>query len=70
MEESQRIKVIGELERATEENTFVLSTFVGDELEIPDTYGAPLQSYGLCFEVIKCSVQKALERLHLKKEGE
>ena len=58
------------MEHATEENTFVLSTFVGDELEILDTYGAPLQSYGLCFEVIKRSVEKALERLYPEKKGE
>ena len=70
MEESQRVKIINELDHATEENTFVLSTFVGDELEILDTYGAPLQSYGLCFEVIKRSVEKALERLYPEKKGE
>jgi protein-tyrosine phosphatase len=63
MEESQRLRVIQDVERATEENTFVLSQFVGDELEILDPYGAPLQSYGLCFEVIKKSIEKLLLKL-------
>lgn len=63
MDESQRERVIRELERATEENTFVLSAFVGDELEIMDPYGGSLQSYGLCFEVIKRSIEKLLLKI-------
>lgn len=70
MEETQRTRLIGECDNATEENTFVLSSFVGDELEILDTYGAPLQSYGLCFEVIKRSVEKALHRIESEYKGE
>ena len=63
MEETQRAKVISELEKATEENTFVLSRYVGDELEILDPYGGPLQSYGLCYEVIRSSIEKLLLKL-------
>lgn len=63
MEEVQRQKVISEFEAATEDNTFVLSTYVGDELEILDPYGAPLQSYGLCYEVIKKSIEKLVEKI-------
>ena len=48
----------------------MLSQFVGDELEILDPYGAPLQSYGLCYELIKNSVEKALELLQEKIKGE
>lgn len=63
MEETQRIKVIQEIETATEENTFVLSQYVGDELEILDPYGGPLQSYGLCYEVIRNSIEKLLSKI-------
>lgn len=70
MEEAQRLRLIEDYDRATEENTFVLSQFVGDELEILDPYGAPLQSYGLCYELIKNSVEKALELLQEKIKGE
>lgn len=70
MEEAQRVRLIEDCENATEENTFVLSQFVGDELEILDPYGAPLQSYGLCYELIKNSVEKALDLLQEKIKGE
>lgn len=63
MDTAQRQRVIEECEKATEENTFVLSAFVGDELEILDPYGAPLQSYGLCYEVMKKSIEKVLLRI-------
>lgn len=70
MQETQRVRIIEECENANEENTFVLSSFVGDELEILDPYGAPLQSYGLCFELIKRSVEKCLVRLKNETKGE
>lgn len=63
MEETQRTKIIEEYENATENNTYVLSSFVGDELEVLDPYGAPLQSYGLCYELIKKSVEKLIPRI-------
>lgn len=63
MEETQRVKVIQEIASATEENTFVLSQYVGDELEILDPYGGPLQSYGLCYEVIRNSIEKLLSKI-------
>ena len=69
MEETQRLRLMEDYERATEENTFVLSRFVGDELEILDPYGAPLQSYGLCYELIKSSVEKAIGLLQEKIKG-
>lgn len=70
MEESQRRKVIDEIAGANEENTFVLSTFVGDEIEVVDPYGASLQTYGLCFEVLKKSIEKLLVKLQHMDEGE
>ena len=70
MEESQRRKVIDEIAGANEGNTFVLSTFVGDEIEVVNPYGASLQTYGLCFEVLKKSIEKLLVKLQHMDEGE
>lgn len=63
MEERRRIKLIEELENATEENTFVLTTFVGEELEIMDPYGGTLQTYGICFEMLKATLTKVARKL-------
>lgn len=70
MEEGQRQKVIEEIEGAEQENTFVLSSYVGDEIEVVDPYGASLQTYGLCFEVLKKSIEKLLDRLQIEYKGE
>lgn len=63
MEESQRQKVLDRYEHATEENTFVLTSFVDEELEIIDPYGGPLQTYGICFEMLKSTLTKVVEKL-------
>lgn len=63
MEEHQRQRIIMDWERANEKNTFVLSNFVGDELEILNPYGTPLQSYGLCYEVLRKTIEKLLVKL-------
>lgn len=63
MEESQRQKVLSSFEGANEENTVLLNTLIGDELEIMDPYGAPIQTYGLCFEVLKASIEKLMKIL-------
>ena len=57
MEEAHRKRVIDKIPRANEDNTFVLSTYVGNELEIPDPYGGSLQLYGLCYESIKQTLE-------------
>lgn len=36
----------------------VLTALVGEELEIMDPYGAPLPSYGLCFESLSKTIKK------------
>ena len=64
MDEKECHRIIERIEPANETNTFVLSAYIGDELEIMDPYGGPLQTYGLCFEVIKTSVGKLIEKLH------
>lgn len=63
MEKSQLEKIIEKYENAIPENIFVLNEFVGDELEIVDPYGGTLQAYGLCYEVIRKSIQKLVEIL-------
>ncbi len=63
MEERDRRQVIAKFPSANENNTVVLSEFVGDELEIMDPYGGNLQAYGICFEVIRSSVQKMADIL-------
>ena len=63
MEASQRQKILDNYQNATEENTKVLSQYVGDELEIMDPYGGTLQSYGLCFETLKNCMDKLVELL-------
>ncbi len=63
MEERQRRQIISRYPSATEENTHLLSEYVGDELEIMDPYGGSLQTYGICFEVIRSSVQKLSDKI-------
>ncbi len=66
MDSAQRARIIDKIPSANEENTFVLSEFVGDELEIMDPYGGTLQTYGICFELIKNAVKKMIEKLELQ----
>lgn len=61
MEEKQRQKILELYESATAENVYVLTGFVGDELEILDPYGGTLQSYGLCYETLRKSIKKLLK---------
>ena len=46
----------------------VLTTLVGEELEIMDPYGAPLPSYGLCFESLSKTIKKLA--VWLNEQGE
>ena len=63
MKEEHRAKVIEDFENATEENVFVLSSYVGDEIEIINPYGGSIQTYGLCFEVLKSTIDKLIDKL-------
>lgn len=49
------------------ENVEVLTELTGDELEIMNPYGAPLPSYGLCFETLSVTIKKLNARMN---EGE
>lgn len=46
----------------------VLTALVGEELEIMDPYGAPLPSYGLCFESLSKTVKKLAVWLNEQEE--
>ncbi|CBK75489.1 Protein-tyrosine-phosphatase [Butyrivibrio fibrisolvens 16/4] len=63
MEETQRQKILSEYVNATEENTRLLNEIVGDELEVMDPYGGSVQTYGLCYEVLKVSIEKLIKLL-------
>jgi len=63
MDERQKDHAIKALENATVENTFVLSKYVGEELDIMDPYGGNLQTYGICFEGLKETLGKLQARL-------
>ncbi len=64
MEESARLKIINEYANATEENTRLLNELVGDELEVMNPYGGSVQSYGLCYEILKVSIEKLMKVLN------
>ena len=51
----QVLSIIGEDRQAQVQ---VLTSLVGEELEIMDHYGAPLRSYGLCFESMSKTIKK------------
>jgi maltose alpha-D-glucosyltransferase/alpha-amylase len=46
------------------ENVYVLTDFVGEELEIFNPYGGSLQSYGLCYESLRKSIKKLVKILN------
>lgn len=63
METEHRQKVLSRFQNATEENVFVLTELVGDELEILNPYGGSLQAYGLCYETLRKSIKKLVKLL-------
>lgn len=63
MEETGRQKILSEYANATQENTRLLNELVGDELEVMDPYGGSVQTYGLCYEVLKASIEKLMRVL-------
>lgn len=65
MEKTQRDKIFHHFPYA--ENVYVLTEYVGDELEILDPYGGALPAYGLCYETLRKSIKKLIKILY---EGE
>lgn len=53
--------IIKRFEYATDENTHILSEYIGEELDIMNPYGGNLQSYGICYESIKNMIKKLIE---------
>ena len=64
MEYIQKEKILEKYENVIPENVHVLTELVGDELEILDPYGGTLQSYGLCYETMRKSIQKLVNLLN------
>ena len=64
MEYIQKERILEHFENAIPENIHVLTELVGDELEILDPYGASLQSYGLCYETMRKTIQKLVNLLN------
>ena len=63
METKHKRKILARFQNATPQNVFVLTEFVGDELEILDPYGGSLQTYGLCYEMLRKSIKKLIKLL-------
>lgn len=64
MESGHRERVLDQYENANPEHVFVLTEFVGDELEILDPYGGALANYGLCYESMRASIKKLVRILN------
>ena len=67
MEKKQQQKVLEMFPEAKGIEVYVLTEYVGDELEIADPYGGTLQMYGLCYEMLSSSIRKFVNMLN---EGE
>lgn len=65
MDSGQKEKVVSTFSKQTD--VYTLNEFVGDELEIVDPYGGALQTYGLCYEMLRKSIKKLVKILN---EGE
>lgn len=63
LEESLRGVITERYEASTPENTYGLSSFAGEELEIMNPHAGSLQSYGLCFESMKNVIKKVIDIL-------
>ena len=61
MNSSQQERITEQFESA--QNVYVLSDYVGDELEILNPYGQSLQVYGLCFETLQRTVSRLVKKL-------
>lgn len=61
MESSHKERLFKQFDSVIEENVYVLTEFVGDELEILDPYGGSLQAYGLCYESLRKTIKKLVK---------
>ncbi len=63
MEAASYARILRTIETANEENTFILTDFVGEELPIMNPFGGTLQTYGICFEMLKTTLGKLYDML-------
>ncbi len=63
MEDASLKRIIKRVDTATEDNTFILTDFVGEELPIMNPFGGTLQTYGICFEMLKTTLTKLAQML-------
>lgn len=68
VDENIREAILKSFSEASEENTFSICGYVGEELDIMDPYGGTLQSYGICYESMKNVIKKLIEALEGKNE--
>lgn len=45
---------------ANEANSFTLSSYTGEELDVMNPYGGSLQAYGICYESLKNIIKKLI----------
>jgi protein-tyrosine phosphatase len=69
MEQADIQKVLGIIGEERLPQIQVLTTLVGEELEIMNPYGAPLPSYGLCFESMSKTIKKFAAWLNEQEES-
>ena len=63
MERVHKERILGMFENIRPDQVQVLTEYVGEELEVVDPYGGSLQSYGLCFEMLRKTIQKLVREL-------
>lgn len=68
MESAQKQKVLEEYGEVPGVDVQVLTDLTGDELEILNPYGGPLQSYGLCYETLNKTIRKLVDRMNEEEE--
>ncbi len=62
--EKERQRILRNLKNCNEENTFIISEYVGDELPVMDPIGGTLAVYGLCFESLQVTIRKLVDKLY------
>ena len=67
LETAHKEKLLRLMPGVNANQVWVLTEFVGDELEIIDPYGGTLTAYGLCYESLKKTLKKLVNILN---EGE
>ncbi len=63
MERQHKRRLLGKLNVPDEDAIIVLNEFVGQELEVVNPCGAPVQTYGLCYESLEGIISTIIERI-------